>query len=112
MPATVMTRIELNTLDPLSEEIGKYRNAQGTRNMGTVAMNFIAAPTKAVGLYPTMKIVVIIDTHKAWDKPYKKKAKTQMTPTKSSFIPHGTRNEGMISAMIARVERTAALAAK
>lgn len=80
--------------------------------MGTVARNFIAAPMKAVGLYPAMKIVVIIDTHSAWDEPYRKNAKTQMTPTKSIFIPHGTRSEGIISAMIARVDRIATLAAK
>lgn len=110
VPTAVMPKIELKPLNAFSEEIGKYRNAAGTRNIGIVAINFIIAPTKAVGLYPKMKTVDIIDTPKAWDKPYRKNAKTQMTPTKSIFIPHGTRNEGIISAMIARADRTATLA--
>ena len=46
-----------------------YDTEAGIRNIGMVAMNFMVAPTKPVGINSAIKSVVIIDTGNATDKP-------------------------------------------
>jgi hypothetical protein len=87
----------------------------GIMNMGRVASNFIIPPRKPVGITALINIAVMIETLKASFTPYRKNAKTHMTPTKSIFIPQGVRRgntSDMTSNNIANAERIAVLTTK
>ncbi len=86
--------------------------SSGIKNIGSVAINFIVAPRKPVGITILMNIAVMIETLSASFKPYRKYAKIHITPTKSIFIPHGARSgnvSDITSNNIANVDRIAVL---